>query len=322
MGSVPDQTDEKWEAVEIVSGSNGYRLPTELQWEYACRAGTTTKYNNGRDEISLDKQEGLFATKAGNIAWYADSSKHADGVQKTHEVGLLAPNAFGLYDMHGNVGEWCWSKPTEKGNRIYRGGSFISPAEQVTSSVRFSSEPAAGKRFLGFRIILPYSSALQNKSDGPFIAAKDPSRMLKNGWYELKIVQKPVAFNSSGELVIDKNAQPQKFYIENLGNSRITIKTMNGKYLGLSDEIKQGTVVKQVNEPYKWHITFETGGIRPATNTEYVAVVAEGNHYSAQGSTWDDGSRIALTKRILPDKENPEFANAKFQFYAIPAPKK
>jgi len=321
-GVVPTKKDENWEAVEIVPGSNGYRLPTELQWEYACRAGTTTKYNSGRDVISLDKQDGLYSTKAGNIAWYADSSKHADGVQKTHEVGLLAPNAFGLYDMHGNVGEWCWSNPTEKGYRIYRGGSFISPADQVTSSVRFSAEPSSGKRYIGFRIVLPYSDALKNKSDGPFVAAKDPTKMLKDGWYALKIVNKNVSFNSSGVLIVDNKDDSQIFYIENLGNNRITIKTKDGKYVGISDDIKAGTHVKKVNSPYKWYITFDSGGIRPATNTDYVAVVAEGNHYSANGSSWDDGSRIALTKRVLPDAENPEFANAKFQFYTTPAPKK
>jgi len=323
-GVVPTKKDEKWEAVEIVSGSNGYRLPTELQWEYACRAGTTTKYNNGTDTLTVFKSKNSLAIKSDNLAWYADTSHYRDGVLKTHEVGRLSPNAFGLYDMHGNVAEWCWSKPTEKGNRIFRGGSFISEAKGITSSARYSHDPSSGERYLGFRIVLPYSNALLNKPEVPFVASQTPSKMLKDGWYVIKIVNKPISFNTSGELIVDSKNESHIFYIENLGNNLITIKTKDGKYIGISDEIKAATKVKKVNQPYKWYITFDSGGIRPATNTDYVAVVAEGNNYDTQmaRSSWADGSRIALVKGELPNKDKGEFGNAKLAFYAVPAPKK
>jgi formylglycine-generating enzyme required for sulfatase activity len=84
-GAFPTSSNAAWNAVTVVSGSNGYRLPTEAQWEYACRAGTSTAYNTG-------------AAVSNNTGWYEDNSG-----SKTHKAGLKPANAWGLYDMHGNV---------------------------------------------------------------------------------------------------------------------------------------------------------------------------------------------------------------------------
>ena len=135
------------------AAGNVYRLPTEAEWEYACRAGTTTKYSFGDDESEL-----------GDYAWYGVNSD-----QKTHPVGSKKPNAWGLYDMHGNVWEWCqdWEEDYPSGSvtdpsgatsgsfRVFRGGRWGHPAVNCRSATRGRTKPSF--RYygsLGFRVSL------------------------------------------------------------------------------------------------------------------------------------------------------------------------
>ena len=130
-----------------VKTNGGYRLPTEAEWEYACRAGTTTAYSFG---VSLTKSDASIAGNDANIK----------------AVGSYKPNAFGLYDMHGNVFEWCedWygaypagavidpKGPVTGYSRVLRGGSFNGYVSKARSSVRFSYSPTNRFFFVGFRL--------------------------------------------------------------------------------------------------------------------------------------------------------------------------
>jgi formylglycine-generating enzyme required for sulfatase activity len=121
-----------------------YRLPTEAEWEYACRAGTKTRYYSGDDVESL--------RGVGNA-----------GSSSTTPVGEFKANAFGLYDMHGNVYEWCQDL-YEKGktDRVYRGGGYDwcdDPERHCRSAFRGRYEPSARYHWLGFRVARDSSDA-------------------------------------------------------------------------------------------------------------------------------------------------------------------
>ena len=131
-----------------------FRLPTEAEWEYACRAGTRTRYSFGDDEAKLRE-----------YANYEDTPKWGD--KSTAPVGSFKPNPWGLYDMHGNVWEWCsdWSgyygpgrQTDPKGaaggsRRVERGGSWGSLSERCRSADRYGCSPSRRNYLLGFRLV-------------------------------------------------------------------------------------------------------------------------------------------------------------------------
>ena len=145
----------------------GYRfdLPTEAQWEYACRAGTTTALNSGKDLTS----EKATCPNLDEVGWYRGNSGW-----KEHPVGQKRPNAWGLYDMHGNVWEWCrdWrssyggeatdptgpatdpTAPMCVGDRVLRGGSYNCEARACRSATRSCGSSSVGGSSDGFRLAL------------------------------------------------------------------------------------------------------------------------------------------------------------------------
>jgi len=140
-----------------------YTLPTEAQWECACRAGTTTALNSG-----MNLSDGGECPKMDTVGWYYYNSK-INGEKQTHPVGQKEPNRKGLYDMHGNVYEWCldWYDPDYPdsevvdpigpgtgSSRILRGGFYVSDAKGCRSAYRGYADPEFESSSSGFRVAL------------------------------------------------------------------------------------------------------------------------------------------------------------------------
>jgi formylglycine-generating enzyme required for sulfatase activity len=176
-----EQTDEhpvvnvSWnDAVEFCKWlskkeSKTYRLPTEAEREYACRAGTTTRYYSGNDPETLATVGNVAdaAAKAQFPEW-PWTIKANDGYVFTAPVGKFKPNAFGLYDMHGNAWQWCADSagadyyaaspvddptgPASGNGRVLRGGSWVSGPDDARSAVRIAHSPGDRGNFAGFRV--------------------------------------------------------------------------------------------------------------------------------------------------------------------------
>ena len=151
------------EAGRLLEGYE-FTLPTEAQWEYACRAGTTTALNSGKNLSDM-----FECPEMNEVGWYAGNSD-----LETHPVGQKLPNAWGLYDMHGNVNEWCldwidWEEdyptsavidptgPAEGEKRVIRSGSMHSYAWVCRSAKRDADNPSISYSNIGFRVALVYN---------------------------------------------------------------------------------------------------------------------------------------------------------------------
>jgi len=152
-----------WDEVQWNKNANGYRLPTEAEWEYACRAGSVTAYNLGD---TWDSGWGTVReTDSDGYGLTIEFLYYLDGT--TDEVGGKSPNRWGLYDMHGNVWEWCYdlyddysidvkSNPTGVASgtkRVFRGGSWYYSQIGARSAFRGSAPPIVSSDSIGFRLV-------------------------------------------------------------------------------------------------------------------------------------------------------------------------
>lgn len=144
-------TGLSWQEAYLFARWLGCHLPTEVQWEYACRAGTTTTFCSGDLEADLSR-----------VGWFSGNSEG-----RMHPVGSKQPNSFGLHDMHGNVWEWCrdWSIPPgstydpddytddHAGWRVLCGGSWFNEAKRARSAERSKWPSNKGYALIGFRVV-------------------------------------------------------------------------------------------------------------------------------------------------------------------------
>jgi formylglycine-generating enzyme required for sulfatase activity len=123
--------------IQINENSNGFRLPTEKEWEYAAKAGTNNKY------AGCDNDDDLK-----NYGWYMVNSSRS-----THPVKTLLPNEWGFYDMSGNVRGWCWDEyDKNSASRVLRGGGWSPYASFLRSAYRDYESPGGRNDFVGFRV--------------------------------------------------------------------------------------------------------------------------------------------------------------------------
>ena len=137
-GTIPTSGDSTWDSVTCDFTANGYRLPTEQEWEYAARGG------NG---LTGYQYEYAGSNTIGDVAWYNDNSG-----RKTYEVKSKKANGLGLYDMSGNVWEWCWDTD-DSGYRFRRGGGWDNSVGYCTVSYRINNYASDRYPYYGFRVV-------------------------------------------------------------------------------------------------------------------------------------------------------------------------
>ena len=157
-----EKLNEKY--ATILPAGYKFDLPTEAQWEFACRAGTDTHLNNGQNITNLLTSNG-FCSRLDKVGWFVANSSDT-----IHIVGQKKPNSWDIYDMHGNVAEWCrdWYSEYPVSElvdpyvdavgripwRVQRGGGFFSNAWECSSSARGFGSLTTANPFVGFRVVL------------------------------------------------------------------------------------------------------------------------------------------------------------------------
>ena len=225
-----------------LEGTNGYRLPTEAEWEYACRAGTKTPFALG-DTLST------------NIANYDGDFKYGSGEKgidrkRTTVVKTFPANAWGLYDMHGNVHEWCWDwygaypledmtdprGPNSGSSRVLRGGSWITVPGNCRSARRCWDYPDCSASSTGFRVVRnaeatagedEFATTLPKQSQAQSTKAPVATEEYEFAAMWPKLGQ-PRHFKEPIAIAVDPS---DDVYVADMGNKRILKFTSKGKFI-------------------------------------------------------------------------------------------
>jgi len=183
FSSIPTSPNTDWNAATCDWESSGYRLPTEMEWMWAAMGADKDARDGAIDADGINRTgwsknyagEGYGSgTSIDDYAWYTSNSgdNGASENRKTHPVGEKLPNELGLYDMSGNVWEWCWDwrgdypsstetdyhGPASGSSRVYRGGSWNNGASRCTVASRYYNFPSDRFNSYGFRLLRPVQS--------------------------------------------------------------------------------------------------------------------------------------------------------------------
>ncbi|MFA5293873.1 MAG: formylglycine-generating enzyme family protein [Phycisphaerae bacterium] len=201
--------------IGVLCKDYGYKfhLPSEAQWEYACRAGTTTPFYTGE---TISSEQANY-----NSAYIYGKGRNGINPKMTSPVGKYPPNPFGLYDMHGNVWEWCsdfympdyYKKgkftdpqgPATAGGHVIRGGSWRDKPERLRSASRSGKGEGADKKYLGFRVAMEIPEGT-GKQIGSVILPLN-KKVSESGIVESTIIQAQQPQEIESELVYDENTR-------------------------------------------------------------------------------------------------------------------
>lgn len=273
-----------------------YSLPTESQWEYACRAGTVTRYSFGNDELQFD-----------DYGWAYDP-----GESFAHQVGLKKPNPWGLLDMHGNVWEWCrdlyvHERPSgtsvnvtsDDSRRVIRGGGWGDTAIRSRSANRLGQSRESKEAHLGFRVALTSTSFLRPKetngvgsSAGPKVETADdeippqrPERYRAGDERDDNGLKMKLVWCPPGEFTMGTPTFERDFGKDFRGDAdQVSVTLTKGFWLG-KYEVTQG----------EWRRVM---GTAPWIGKDYVK---EGADYPAPYLSWEDASEF-LDKLTLQER--------------------
>ncbi len=235
-----------------------YRLPTEAEWEYACRAGTATAYSFGDDESDI-----------GPYGW---NEQNASGVGEkyAHRVGQKLPNQWGLYDMHGNVFEWCldWYAPysdekttsdpigpAQGQSRVLRGGAFDSFPLNLDSAERIYAPPIVGSNSFGFRVARAYnvSPTVKSTAVNTSGAASVPNEIVPNSPSAEAAIERAIrrfANKPEGELTENDFEKVTRLF---LSDSEITDLTPLTEMTGLTQLVLANNKIADITPLAEMH---------------------------------------------------------------------